>query len=492
MNTASVTIKKKKFGYIFFLIAFIALCESGCESCCGISLIPWKQRNSKHLWSKSFGGSGSDICNSVSVDSSDNIYITGVIGSYTIDFGGGALTKAGYGDIFLAKFDSNGNHLWSKRFGGSSDDWGNSVSVDSYGNVYITGWFSNPKIDFGGGALKNAGDRDIFLAKFDSNGNHIWSKRFGGSGDDKGYSVSVDRLGVDSSGNVYITGYFNSSTIDFGGGALTNAGGNCGRNLCSDIFLAKFDSSGNHIWSKRFGGSSGDGGYSVSVDSSGNVYITGSFNSPTIDFGGGALTNAGIGTSDIFLARFDSNGNHLWSKSFGGSYWDYGQSVSVGSWDNVYITGDFESSTIDFGGGALTTAGGTDIFLAKFDSNGNHIWSKRFGGSDDDYGQSVSVGSWDNVYITGYFWSSTIDFGGGALTTAGNYDIFLAKFDRKGNHIWSKSFGGSYDDYGYSVSVDSSDNVYGIGCFRNSTIHFGGCPLSSAGSHDIYLIKYAP
>jgi len=309
---------------------------------------------------------------------------------------------------------------------------------------------------------------------------HLWSQRFGGSNNDYGSSVSVD-----SSGNVYITGYFNSTTIDFGGGAITNAG-------LTDIFLGKFDNNGNHLWSKRFGGSSSDVGNSVSVDSSGNVYITGNFESSTIDFGGGELKNAG--NADIFLARFDSNRNHLWSKRFGGRSDDGGHSVSVDSLGNVYITGGFRSSTIDFGRGELKNAiaGFADIFLAKFDSNGNHLWSKRFGGSDWDYGSSVSVDSSGNVYITGDFLSSTIDFGGGALTNAGHSDIYLAKFDSNGNHLWSKRFGGSGGDYGQSVSVDSSGNVYGAGYFQGSNIDFGGCPLSSAGRDDIYLIKYAP
>ena len=433
----------------------------------------------KHLWNKGFGGSSNDYGYSVSVDSSGNVYITGSFYSPTIDFGGGSLTNAGNADIFLAKFDSNGKHLWSKRFGGSDWDEGTSVSLDSSGNVYITGYSGSSTIDFGGGSLTNTGNADIFLAKFDSDGKHLWSKRFGGNDYDYSYSVSVD-----SSGNVYITGYFRSSTIDFGGGLLTNAGN-------SDIFLAKFDRNGNYLWSKRFGESDYDEGHSVSVDSSGNVYITGYFRSSTIDFGGGVLTNAG--NSDIFLARFDSNGNHLWSKRFGGSDYDEGNSVSVDISGNVvYITGYFSSSTIDFGGGVLTNAGGQDIFLAKFDSNGNHKWSKRFGGSNWDVGHSVSVDSSGNVYITGYFRNSTIDFGGGSLTNTGENDIFLARFDSNGNHLWSKRFGGSSDDYGYSISVDSSGNLYGTGYFHSINIDFGGCLPLSAWSYDIYLIKYKP
>jgi hypothetical protein len=181
---------------------------------------------------------------------------------------------------------------------------------------------------------------------------------------------------------------------------------------------------------------------------------------------------------------------HLWSKSFGGINSDLGYSVSVDSSGNVYITGYFGSSTIDFGGGALTSAGGEDIFLAMFDSNGNHKWSKRFDGSG--VGNSISVDISGNVYITGRFDSSTIDFGGGALINVGLNDIFLVKFDNNGNHKWSKRFGGGDWDEGYSVSVDISGNVYGTGLFSGSNIDFGGCPLSSAGGGDIYLIKYAP
>jgi len=464
------------------------LLSDGCE----------KQLDPKHLWSKSFGGisddGGSvyDKGSSVSIDSSGNVYITGWFLSSTIDFGGGALTNAGSYDIYLAKFDSNGNHLWSKRFGGSGYyDVGQSVSVDSSGNVYITGVFSSNTIDFGGGPITRVGGYDIFLAKFDTNGNYIWSKRFI-SGSYNGYQSVY----VDSSDNVYITGVFRSGTIDFGGGPLSNTF----NNGHSDIYIAKFDSNGNHKWSKSFGGNDDDFSNSVSVDSSGNVYITGYFYSSTIDFGGGALTNAG--NYDIFLAKFDSNGNHKWSKRFGGSIDDRGYSVSVDSSGNVYITGYFYSSTIDFGGGALTNAnaGYSDIFLAKFDSNGNHKWSKRFGGSSYDEGNAVFVDSSGNVNITGWFGSSTIYFGGGGeLTNAGSCDqygcpadIFLAKFDSNGNHKWSKRFGGSIDDRGYSVSVDSSGNVYGTGYFQSSNADFGVCPISSAGGSDIFLIKYAP
>ena len=384
-------------------------------------------------------------------------------------------------------------HIWSKSFGGNSYEYGIGICLDSSNNIYITGYYGSPYLSFGGGFLRNNGSYDIYVAKFDNRGKHLFSNNFGGSYIDLSFSCSID-----SSDNLYLVGHYESPSINFGGGDLINAGGNCGEEYpCSDIFIAKFDSNGNHLWSKRFGGDSYDLVFGSAVDLDSNLFIIGRFLSSHINFGGGDLINAGGNCveylcSDILLAKFDSNGNHLWSKRFGGINGDGGISISIDSYGNLYVTGCFGSSTIDFGGGTLTNAGGLDIFIAKFDGNGNHLWSKRFGGSGGDLGHSVSVDSSGNIYLTGWFTSSTIDFGGGALTNAGGGDIFLARFDSNGNHIWSKRFGGSSDNQGFSVSVDSLGNVYGTGYFVSSNIDFGGCPLSNAGWMDIYLIKFAP
>ena len=421
-----------------------------------------------HQWSKRFGDIHADYGLSIVVEPSGDAIVAGAFQG-TADFGGGPLTSAGWDDIFLARYDSTGSHLWSRRFGGTGIDQVTSIATDSSGNIFMTGMFWDA-IDLGGGVLSGS-LYDIFLSKYDASGNHLWSKRFGGLGSDQGFGVATDALG-----NVFVTGAFTDGTI-FGGGPLTNAGGR-------DIFLAKINANGDTVWSKGFGGEQTDQGSSVAIDGTGNVFVTGSF-SGTANFGGGPLTSAGEG--DIFLAKFDANGNYVWSKRFGGSSFDLGLSVVADDADHVVVTGGFQG-TADFGGGPLTSAGGYDIFLARFDAVGNHQWSKRFGGTNSDIGQQVVVDQSGYILATGGF-QDAVDFGGGLLTSAGDGDIFLARYEASGNHLWSWRFGGAALDEGYGVAAGSSDRVFVTGVF-GSTVDFGGGPLTSAGAGDIFLAHF--
>ncbi|WRH67602.1 MAG: SBBP repeat-containing protein [Planktothrix sp. GU0601_MAG3] len=232
--------------------------------------------NNNYIWAKSLGGSKDDFTNSLSADSAGNVYITGSFDSTDFDPGTGKnLPNRGRSDVFVAKLNSDGNPIWAKSLGGSKDDFTNSISADSAGNVYITGSFDSTDFDPGTGKnLPNRGRSDVFVAKLNSDGNPIWAKSLGGSKDDFTNSISAD-----SAGNVYITGSFDS--IDFDPGTGTNLP-NRGR---SDIFVVKLNSDGNPIWAKSLGGSKDDFTNSISADSAGNVYITGSFDSTDFDPG---------------------------------------------------------------------------------------------------------------------------------------------------------------------------------------------------------------
>ena len=248
----------------------------------------------------------------------------------------------------MAKFGPDGSYIWSRRFGDTNYQAANALALDSSGNVIITGVFMGT-VNFGGGVLTSAGSWDIFVAKLDSGGNHVWSKRFGDGNHQYAPAVAVDDLD-----NVLVAGYF-VGAVDFGGGTLTSAGG-------EDIFLAKFDSGGGHQWSKRFGDASTEQqAWGVAIDGSGNAIIAGYFTG-AVDFGGGALPNAGP-NADIFVAKFGSDGAHVWSKSFGDTYAQSASAVAVDPSDNVLVTGGFYM-TVDFGGGTLTS-GGTKMHFSR-------------------------------------------------------------------------------------------------------------------------------
>lgn len=365
-------------------------------------------------------------------------------------------------------------HQWSQRFGGGFDEGGNSVATDESNNIVVTGYYVVAE-DSRRGLLMSAGGQYLtqaFLMKFGTNGNQLWSKTFGHGqfGISIGHSVATD-----GSGNVFITGYL-SGTADFGGGTLASEGS-------SDIFVAAFDDTGNHLWSKRFGDANMQVGLSVAADGSGDIIVTGYFHG-TADFGGGLLTSAGA--ADIFVAKFDSNGNHLWSRRFGDGDDQSARSIAAEGSGDIVVTGHFNGTT-DFGGGPLTSAGGYDIFLAKFDSDGNHLWSRSFGDADSQFGVSVVRDGFGNIIVTGYF-NGTTDFGGGPLTSAGGYDVFVARLDPHGNHLWSRSFGDGDSQFGASIAADNLGDIIVTGRFRGTT-DFGGGPLASAGEYDIFVAK---
>jgi hypothetical protein len=382
---------------------------------------------------------------------------------------------------------------WVEAIGGSSVDRGNFITYDASGNIYVTGCFSGAvDFDFGSASyiLNSHGGTDIFIEKLDSSGRLIWAKNMGGYVWDMGYSIAIDNLG-----NLYITGYFDG-TVDFDPGSATY-------NLTSvgyrDIFVQKLDSSGNFIWAKSMGGSDADYGYSISIDASASIYITGVFQD-TADFdpGSSVFSMISAGKYDIFILKLDSAGNFKWAKRMGGKHHDYGSYVTVDDSANVYTTGMFVD-TIDFDPGSssfnLLSAGGDDIFIQKLDSAGNFIWAKRMGGIYSDRGNSIAIDELGNIFSTGYF-GGTTDFDPGNavynLSANGLQDIYIQKLDSHGDFIWAKSMGKMSSNYGISIALDTSSNVYTTGLFSD-TVDFdpgsANYTLISAGSIDIFIQK---
>jgi len=305
------------------------------------------------LWTRTYGGSDSDNGRSVQ-QTSDGGYI---VAGETYSFG------AGESDVWLLKTDSSGDTLWTRTYGGSGYDGGHSVQQTSDGGYIITGYTGS----FG------AGYEDVYLLKADSSGDTLWTRTYGGSDYDRGYSVQQT-----SDGGYIIAGY----TGSFGAGY-------------EDVYLLKADSSADTLWTRTYGGSDWDGGYSVQQTSDGGYIIA-------------AYTESfGAGSADVYLLKTDSSGDTLWTRTYGGSYWDEGNSVQQ-TFDGGYIITGYTGS---FG------AGSRDVYLLKTDSSGDTLWTRTYGGSDRDAAYSVQQTSDGGYIIAGY----TDSFG------AGQDDVYLIK-----------------------------------------------------------------
>jgi hypothetical protein len=368
-----------------------------------------------------------------------------------------------------------GAQLWAKRFGAAGDQQANAVARDAQDDVLLTGRFAG-SFTMAGTMLTSAGGYDVFVAKLDPNGNALWAKRFGDAGIyQEGYDIAADALG-----NVYVTGYFEGS-LDFGGTVLTSAGG-------TDAFLAKLDPSGAVLWAKRFGASGPQVGQSIGIDAQGNVALLAN-GFGTVDFGGGGLASAG--SYDMFVARFDSAGNHLWSKRFGGANSDLGGGLSVDGAGNIVFTGKSDTA-IDFGNGApLPAAGGLDVLLVKLDPLGSLLWNKRFGDSANQFGVDVATLGQGDVFLTGGF-ESTVNLGGATLTAAGAVDLFVARLTGAGAHVYSKRFGAAGSNPSApAIAAGATGDLYLVGQF-DGALDFGGGTLTSAGGLDAFALRLDP
>ncbi|SKB12493.1 conserved hypothetical protein [Planktothrix sp. PCC 11201] len=393
----------------------------------------------------------------------------------------------------------NNSYIWAKNLGGSGDDVGYDITVDSAGNVYTIGFF-NGTVDFDPSAgifnLTAARANEKFITKFDSNGNFVWAKPLIGDTDD---TNGLSSIRVDNLGYIYTTGRF-LGTIDFDPGAgVFNLAATPGGQ--EDSFISKLDSNGNFVWAKQLGGTLGDFVYDITVDSLGNVYTTGNFEG-TADFDPGVgvfnLTSAGLG--DIFISKLDSNGNFVWARQQGGIDNDLSTRIVLDSLGNIYTTGSFTGIGVDFdpglGNSNTNSLGNPDVFVSKLDSNGNFIWVKTLGGTNNDSSTGLVLDSLDNVYTVGIF-QGTGDFDPGAGVTgftsfAGSNDIFISKLDSSGNFVWAKQQGGIGDDVPFDIALDSLGNVYNTGRFPGTADFDPGVGvfnLTSAGQGDIFISK---
>lgn len=450
-------------------------------------------------WAKALGGPAGDVGYAVAVDADGNVYTTGYF-SGTVDFDPGPGTfsltaNSSNNDLFISKLDSNGNFIWAVNIGGGLVEWTYSIATDYMSNVYLTGFFQDT-VDFDPGVgvynLISAGNEDIFVCKLDSAGSFLWARSVGGAIFEDARTVAVDTYG-----NVYYTGFF-QGTVDFDPGSGVYYSSSSGQ---TDVFISKLDANGNFLWVKKFGGTSIDRSHFLTLDATGNIYTTGQF-SGTVDFDPGTgnynLTSAG-GGPDIFVSKLDTNGNFKWARAMGSiTGYDAGIGLAVDASENVYTTGYCQGiADFDPGPGVfnLVSAGSDDIFISKLDSSGNFQWATSMGSTVDDRGIAIAVDNNSNVFTSGYF-KGTVDFDPGPATlnliSAGESDIFISKMDSAGNFQWAKRIGGTYFDFSYGLTLNSSGHIYSTGTFYG-TVDFdpgsGIYNLSAPGNPDVFVLK---
>ncbi len=433
------------------------------------------------VWAEARGGAGADVARASAVDGGGNMII---VGNFTgsSNLGAATVTSAGSGDVMVAKYNGAGTPLWAKRFGGTANDSAYAVAVDRSANcdgaggtncVLMAGNFG-AAADFGTGTLTNAGGLDIFVAKYSSAGAPLWARRFGGTADDSAYGIAVD-----AGGNVVVTGYFTTSA-DFGGGTLYSP------YFDEDTFVLKLSPGGGYLWARNFSNTSRDIGQAVALTAGGDVVVAG--------WNLGAFEGVqSRGAEDIFVVRLaGATGIKVWGQRFGGGGTDRAFGVAVDRADDIAITGTIQGP-IDFGGGTLTPTG-ADIFLLELTGGGAYRWAKHFGGTYDfvNCGMAVATDAASNVLVTGVF-EGNADFGTGVLSTAsGTSDAFLAKYTAAGGVLWAKRFGTAGTEYATDVAIDPTQNgVLVTGAF-NALVDLGTGSLTTSGSYDLFLGRFAP
>ncbi|MBS1585005.1 MAG: T9SS type A sorting domain-containing protein [Bacteroidetes bacterium] len=447
-------------------------------------------------WVEDAGGTANEELGGQCVsDGPGNSYVIGSFSSPTVSFGTFTLTLTGTRNMFIAKYNSNGNVMWAKTSSACSDSRAFAVALDPTGHgLYVAGSYSGPSITFGTFTLSNTGNGCMYLVRYDNAGNVIWAHNAVNTN-----SSAAHGLAVDVWGNAYVTGEYQGPSITFGAATLNNLG------LDSfDMFLVKYDSSGNVHWARNGGGNHIDGGNSVSIGKSGagDVYITGYFGSPTATFGAQTLTNS-TGNLNTFIVKYDSSGNAIWARKSIGNTGRNGSWVAAGidPLEDVYVSGSFTGTNVKFDTATLVNANSStlDAFLLQYDSSGTLKHAMRAGGTGDEIGGvTIDQNIVGKAFLTGYFTSDSFLVDTFAIHNTmhnNTSDIFVLGFDDQWNSFMAKTAGGAGDDIALSCSSHGIGDMYVAGSFTGQYSFFSSDTAENHainGSGDIFVAKLTP
>ncbi len=424
-------------------------------------------------WAEQAFGSGSNQIiqegMSIALDGSNNIYVAGVF-SDTAQFGTTSLVchdTFNHLNNYLAKYNQAGALLWAKGFSGYYP----YIATDQAGNIYVTGRFgfaTNETIDTF--HLTSAGTADIFLAKFNSSGNTLWVKTFGGSSFD-----SPEAIATDPNGNIFITGFFMSPSLSFGSITVTNT------TFGDKVFVVKLDSSGNGLWAKSAGGISNDISDAIATDNLGNVYFMGNFNSPSINFGTTNLIK--IGHTDDFIVKLDQNGGEIWARSIGtATYQNQDGYISVNNAGEIFLADR-----------VITNSGNSSFpTLYKYDTSGTLLWTRQGQCSCSFFGPwGLAADNNGNVFMVSGGNSGVINFGTISLNmnNPDEDNSYLIEYDSNGTAIWGQVNNGGGDDDAPMI-IDNNCHLFLSGDFYTSQFIIGSDTLVNSNAVELaYLAK---
>ena len=436
----------------------------------------------KPIWATGFGGLGVDSPRGMAVGGDGSVYVAGYFDG-AIDFGKlGKHPTAGGSDAFVAKLDGDGKLVWANTWGNKRDDVANAVAIRGDRVVVVGNFLDELKIgDFD---KKSAGSDDLYIVALDRKGEPLWLWTAGGVDSDGANAVAAT-----PDGGWVIGGSF-TDVITVGTQDLKSKGR-------TDAILIKLAAGGDLMWAKQFGGRYADSIRHVAVDANGNIYVEGMF-ADTADWGGKPLKATGGAASDIVLAKYDANGDHVWSQRFGNGLEDTDAGgIAVDPAGHVTIVGSFDK-TISFGQtGELTSLGEADAFVARFTTEGKLEWARSYGAERVDAAAGVAADGAGNAIVSGWF-QNTVDFGKGTATSKErNKDVFVLKLDPKGATVWSQTFGDHDHDQGRAVALDAQGNPIIAGLYRFK-LDLVGPTLDSTRAEgdripkpDVFVVKLA-
>lgn len=438
----------------------------------GLLLADEPQSPPTFAWAISAGGTQHDKTRGIAVDAAGNVLLTGEF-TGTGTFGDTAWTSAGAMDFFVAKVDPQGKVLWVRTGGGDKIDRGYAVTADPAGNVYVTGHYESSSATFDQTVIKNIGEYDLFVAKYDPQGKLLWIQSGGGPGYDYGHGIAADQTGT-----VFVTGAIV--------GEGTFASEKLGHPGPSHIFCLALSPEGQSRWSRTAEGPGSSSGHGVAVDQRGHCYV-GGYAGGESKLGGQPISNKS--GQDILVACFAANGDLVWMHSGHGSSNAMIHEITADAAGNVWAAGMYKND-LKLADRQIPNQGQHDLLLTSFDPSGKRLWTKTAGGSAIDYGLGIATDGQGNSFLTGSV-AGRVDFDGTVLNTVQpGSDIPVVKYDRAGKLQWMLQAGSDRTDHAYTIVADAQGNLYLSGACSGAA-KFGNHVLPHRGSNDLFLAKIA-